>query len=932
MTTSSSHVNRDINLDRHHLHNVRSAFLKLNQARLELARDGLTESQVTFLNVLPMLFHYNHPMLPGYISRNTPSGLYAYHESEEGFRQLRSLARSFQPNRKINQSEDILALYAMGSFGTIAHNKKSDIDFWLCHRPGLTKEALFYLEKKCSSISAWAKKLGLDVTIFIMNNETYHTQKQHNFNHDASGSTQHYLLLDEFYRTAIYLGGQLPAWIFLRPEQEKQYQKCFDLLTQQRLLPDKHLMDFGAIGKVPADEFISSAIWQLYKAIHSPYKSILKLLLLEIYCQNFENPILLSQLFKEQLHTVDHHRVINHWDVDPYLQNYYYIENYLLATNQHPRLEFLRRCFYFKLELSLTHNAKQPKRSDMLLYLTQQWGWNESYIEHLDNHKHWKLKDVLEERRLIINELNYSYQLIIDFFREQKVKLHASNRELNILGRKLHAAFSRKAGKIEWVNPLSSKNISEANLLVRKCDKTLKWIASDSQNIILVKKETPIELIAWLHCNQVMIGATRLHFKELNQKGNVEKAHNMDARLMQSLRRVITSLISLPMTTADHKVFEKPCSINKLLLFVDYRPDQVVPRVSDLSISSLVRLECNIDILSINSWNEIICYNRNGRLLDTLLHIYMQAIQNNHITGKTDILCNHPDRYFQQAIRKYIQPLFESIYLFFKDNPSGRFISYLNGQYLLVHNYDKRSVIKWLNDDDEVRSLLTSPMPYYSPVGFDGKTMSDHPLAIFSRHHRAESVQVFYRRRGEQVDITIIDELGTWYEGEMSYKLGSISLQPLHRFLRAVANRRQNKSYEEMSPFDIFPITFSELAKSSNTWQLEARNVTSQVDSRLGLAIHAVAEYIGDQYQYILYVDEMRFSEIEDGDKAYQQLATIIKKEQNQQLNACPYYISDLDLSPCGVELSYKGELNTSHYLIMKDYLQEKIDRALLSI
>ncbi|MGH1439975.1 MAG: class I adenylate cyclase [Cellvibrionaceae bacterium] len=945
MTAPTSHSGQ-LGLDRHHLHNVRSAFLKLNQARLDLARDSLGELQQIFLDVLPMLFHYNHPMLPGYISRNTPLGLYGFKPSEEQLQQLRRLTRSFQANRDARQQADILSLFSMGSFGTIAQNSKSDIDLWLCHRPDLSRDALLVLEKKCKSISLWAKKLNLEVTIFLMNHQTYHSEKKRDFNHDASGSTQHYLLLDEFYRTAIHLGGQLPAWVFIRSEQEPHYEACQHTLQQQRLLPEANLIDFGTLQQVPAGEFISSAIWQLYKAIDSPYKSILKLLILEIYCQSFEDQTLLSSLFKDQLHAVDRYRIIHHWDVDPYLQTYYFIEDYLLSTQQSQRLEFLRRCFYFKLEQPLTGGVEISTRSGMLLEMTKVWGWDSEYLSHLDNHTRWSLSDVLEERRLIINELNHSYHLIMDFFRTQKISMHASNRELNVLGRKLHAAFSRRAGKIEWVNPLSSKNISEAVLVVQKQSDPALWSAFDIQGNIIAKKSTPVELITWLHCNQVMISASRLCFFDddtYSTDGDVNEGQNknfknyyaenkMDSRLLQSLRRLISSLISLPLKVANHEVFEKGCRLNQLLLFVDYRPDQQHSIYNTSDNIDITRLKCKVDILSINSWNEIICDSKEGALLDTLLEIYMRSMQDEQIDIKTDVLCNHPDRFFQQKIRQTIDTLFKGVLSFFKHNSSGRFISYINGRYLLVHLHDQRSVIKWLSSDDELKSLLSSAMPYYSPIGFDRHTMSHHPLAIFAQEHGPESIQVFYRLRGQQADITLIDEFGTWYNCTMPYLQGRSSLQPLHRFLRAVNERRHDQPATDIGPFDILPITFSEVFHAHDDWRLERSSVSSQVDERAGLSIHAVAECVDKKYVFTFYVDELEFSEVDEGAGVYKRLAAFIKKEQTQHQSISPYYISDLDLSKCRLQFSFTGELNTSHYLMMKTYLEEKIDRALNKI
>ena len=43
-------------------------FLAINRGRLRRVEDKLTPRQRDFLDILPVLFHINHPLLPGYIS------------------------------------------------------------------------------------------------------------------------------------------------------------------------------------------------------------------------------------------------------------------------------------------------------------------------------------------------------------------------------------------------------------------------------------------------------------------------------------------------------------------------------------------------------------------------------------------------------------------------------------------------------------------------------------------------------------------------------------------------------------------------------------------------------------------------------------------------------------------------------------------------
>ncbi|WP_156495002.1 hypothetical protein, partial [Oleiphilus sp. HI0128] len=88
--------------------------------------------------------------------------------------------------------------------GTLAHSEASDVDLWLCFDPGLGEDAMASLAEKAKKIDDWANSLGLELHTFLMNAEKFKAGHLNNrMDKESSGSAQHYLLLDEFYRTAI---------------------------------------------------------------------------------------------------------------------------------------------------------------------------------------------------------------------------------------------------------------------------------------------------------------------------------------------------------------------------------------------------------------------------------------------------------------------------------------------------------------------------------------------------------------------------------------------------------------------------------------------------------------------------------------------------------------------------------------------------------
>ena len=91
--------------------------------------------------------------------------------------------------------------------------------------------------------------------------------------------------------------------------------------------------------------------------------------------------------------------------------------------------------------------------------MAEAWHWSEGHIEMLDNRKSWNVHQVLKERRVLVDEITHSYMALSKFARTHSELVRIEQKDLNILGRKLYAAFERKAGKIETINRGISANM-----------------------------------------------------------------------------------------------------------------------------------------------------------------------------------------------------------------------------------------------------------------------------------------------------------------------------------------------------------------------------------------------------------------------------------------------------------------------------------------
>jgi adenylate cyclase, class 1 len=169
---------------------IKKRFLLLNKERLRRAEDCMRTNQRDFLDFLPLLFHINHPRLPGYVAKEIPSGICDYAPSERALTAANRYINRFEYKKRAMARYDILSMFLMGSSGTIAYSKKSDFDIWLCHQHGLTSDQLGELQSKATSIEQWADEQGLEVHFFLMDADDFKQGKIVDLSSESSGSAQ----------------------------------------------------------------------------------------------------------------------------------------------------------------------------------------------------------------------------------------------------------------------------------------------------------------------------------------------------------------------------------------------------------------------------------------------------------------------------------------------------------------------------------------------------------------------------------------------------------------------------------------------------------------------------------------------------------------------------------------------------------------------
>lgn len=942
-------VSRFDDSDRQSLASVRKRFLLANSDRLHRTRMGLTHQQDIFLCALPLLFHCNHPMLPGFVSHNTPAGISGFRPGKTDLTYAKAIARSFVLSGGY-YGDDIWSIFLMGSVGTLAQCAYSDFDIWLCHKPGLSPAALAELEQKCQRISKWAKTLRLDVHFFLMDCEAFRAGTQRSLDAESSGSAQRLLLLDEFYRTALHLAGRQPLWWYVAADQEASYDSHARELLDRRFVRPKTVLDFGPVVPMPDGEFIGASIWQLYKAIASPYKSALKLLLLEAYVHDYPNIQPLALAYKDRVYTGD--RDIN--ELDPYVMIYRRIERYLADQNDLSRLELARRCLYFKVNKPLSRPLAQRAKCwqrELLASLVAEWGWTPDYLRLLDQRAQWKTLRVKEERGQLVNALNHSYQMLLDFAQRSRAARAISVTELNELGRKLQASFERRPGKLEWINPGISKDLSEPFLSfvegrgiendVRDEAGVWQLFAREEDTPVLLRQtQSPVELLLWCYINGVIEGHVRLD------------ASQAPATSESQLRRTLARLrqwLPLPMAAPASDAFKHPATPIQVLLLLNVAaetPSPFGPEVHRLSNNSDAlryggmeeNLVASVDVLVRNSWQELSCQRFEGSnaLLQALQSYLSLCIPGSHqAPPQLEIAClgaTHTTL-IAQRVRQWFHEITACYYSGIKAATS-RYLFALGGRYYSLQFQGAKLVILPHKDTEQLIHYLGEAQRCYSPIVVDSYALHNHPLKLIARRASGRAIHVFFRRQRRHLDLYVVDERGSLVQFQSDYTPRLNTLNSLHVFLRAALTQVGNDQSRKMgSEFGVHPIEFHELHEDEH-YQLSVipRVIRAGAEARqvLELSVRATCNDQG-QFEYDFYCERQAFTWTQLRQDVFHAAARYILSRR-QGGERYPVFITDLNLNACREQLSSTKELQISHYLRIKIELERRLSLALQTL
>ncbi|MDH5694175.1 MAG: class I adenylate cyclase [Gammaproteobacteria bacterium] len=939
------------------LKEVRESFIKANQKRLKMTTDLMRANQINFLDLLPLLFHVNHPSLPGFSGHEVPSGVSAYMPSGADVTLARRLWRNFELQKQTNWVYDIHSLFLMGSAGSIAYNKKSDFDFWLCYRSDMEPAQIESLKLKVEGIEQWAETLGLEVHFFLMDAEKFRGGEQIELSAESSGSAQHYLLLDEFYRTSIWIAGRQPLWWFIPPDRENEYSELKQFISSNTFLGDGDFIDLGGISNIPSEEYVGAGLWQLNKGIDSPYKSVLKITLMEYYASEFPNTKLLCTKYKENIYNGQ----LDMSDLDPYLLLLRTLEDYLDGKDETLRLELTRRSFYVKLGLPLSQKVRASNwRHKAIASLVAEWNWDEEVVQLLDGRKNWSIFEVMNERKMLIEHLTKSYLFLSQFTRDRGTSLSIDDKDLNILGRKLYSIFERKSSKVEIVNRGITSRVFEEKvtyILAQDKNKNDLWLlyrgkvsARQIQDFTPIKASNSLaEVLAWGYFNQVTdAGSSKLVYSG----GADIKPQDIDIMFSQ-----IQMMWPDPNALrAEGEAYTHRPRMLKSLVFINPgktpraalkgKDKTVISGKADVFHAGHINesLIVQTDHIYVTNWAEVYVESHFGmRGLFEWMTAYLnwgfvaQSSQDNkHELQTPSVLCMNG--LYGSLISSRVMKLCNEMYDVFFGGKKHDYIRYIveaTNHYFMFSKTPTEIRLTEFNDSKELFKAFEKPQLHFNPLLLDAQTLKNNIYREILARNTQDKVQLFYTKGDKFASIFILDEQGALFTQRIYEDTLKRVLHEYYILFKKNLSRQRFPDKDSNEQERLFTKHEDELYEyyritaEKKVYTIVKQDLLSLRRPQGGVEVSVIGQVEDGKKVFNFYVDHKEISSKKYGNEVFDKVAKTIKKKLGDQ-PLRTINILDLQIDPRLLGVKKESQVRTIHVLQYKRVLEEKINKRLL--
>ena len=617
------------------LHDNRQSFLRFNRFKIHRNLVTLSKIDQTIFLIIPRLLHVHQEGLPGYFEGNPPCGIHNFNLDQEAQYALEKMFPDVIIRRNPELSPIIHTALLMGSVGSIAQTKKSDLDYTLLiDKNEFTEESMKLFQKKLNLIETWTwDNYNLETHFFINDSQEVKNNIFGESDSESTGSALAKLLKEEMYRTMIIVAGKIPFWLISPVDSgDDRYDKLYQQLQNgDTLLKHEEFIDMGNVDDISQGEYFGGAIWALIKSFKSPFKTLMKMGILEEYMFGNTKSNLLCHQVKDK-----YFNDVPFLDIDPYLIMFERVQQFFKETKDEEAVDALRHAFYLKVGTQIVPDElkKGSKiwRKNTLINMLKEWGWDAEKLERLNDYPNWQMMHKVDLGNRINKILMASYKNIS----EKNKTLDPSEsliteKDTALLGRKLFSFYRPAPNKVDNLGALVDGKTAEMELTILLEQKSPrdkpKWYLIRGKTIaplekieddnIIRKSNTLPFLLAFTVFNNLYNEDTQI---TLRADGGSMKDVDIEVLLGQ-LRQFIASINIAALSNED--LLDK-AKVNELFMLIDFGtpppPEVMMENIKDCKnsgeLKKFITLRTDkiksITTTYVTSWGELYCKTYSG--------------------------------------------------------------------------------------------------------------------------------------------------------------------------------------------------------------------------------------------------------------------------------------------------------------------------------
>jgi len=685
----------------------RDIFIRYNNDKINSLYKSLNSPElINFFNYIPFLFTVNDPELPGYISEiKVPHGIANYQIPVELLSKLKASNSSIDLE-KTDSHKPLITLFALiGSGGTIAFTPDSDLDFWICGKYSkLDSESMLLLRRKCTLIERWAAKAYNKEIHFFLNDidhvkmNIFDKDEEYGISATSLGQT----LKEEFYRGSIIINDVIPFWWVVPTEcSDTQYTQW--LAAIKNTPHEREFIDLGNIAGVKKGDFLIAALFQIIKSLGNPFKSIIKLGLLEEYIHDDKKNPFISNIIKKNINEGKNEKL----DVDAYCLMFDQVYDYYTThVNDVTSINIIRTCFYLKINPRLSSSERTSENDivkKIMKQYTQKWGWDYNTIKRVDDFKNWDIESTEKIMNNTKKVILKGYKNILSVIGSEMDAESIDKDTLLAINRKIYSHYSPEDKKID--NTLNFKKYPYEKLLsldyivdakgIGQWFLNKRTIIDQKASKILIKKSPHlISLIVWISLNS-------LYLKDYTRLDIEHGIYNLDSSYIRDLIAKLSTNFSIKSLQLQNTFFLQDAF--PVMSYLIINPFQKYSKKPD-----------EIFFLYHNSWGEtrFEIYNSDKvipelicRAINGVLRSGVENINTLHITSSEPFASTKEFLTLRSTIIKLFNFFIEN-----KTKVKQRFLTMIGDKYIIFSNTTNRdgnSLVSFTQYSSELQMIYT---------------------------------------------------------------------------------------------------------------------------------------------------------------------------------------------------------------------------------